>query len=217
MRIATMLRTTKEHPRNHAANMIVPFETMKAAQAAAILLREHGGQMSRLRLLKLLYIASRECLAETLRPITGDRIAAMDHGPVPATTYDLLKREHADAPIWDEFIEQVGPQEHRLIRDPGVGQLSKYEIEKLRKVSEVRREMNDYDIALETHEFEEWKRNKPPAKGVRWISLDDLLSALNLQDSKQRIEQAIADDAAFDEALAMARRQNREHAAAGQK
>jgi hypothetical protein len=195
--------------------MIIPFQTLKAAQAAAVLLREHGGQMSRLRLLVLLDIASRESMVETLRPITGDRLAAVDHGPIPASTYDLLQRQHAEAPIWDQFIEQVGPQEHRLIRDPGVGELSKYEIEKLRKVADARRDKNEYDIALETQEFEEWKRNKPPAHGRLWIPLDDLLSALNLQESKQRIEQAIADDAAFDEALAMARRQSREHVAAG--
>lgn len=188
--------------------MIVPFDTLKAAQAAAVLLREHGGQMSRLRLVKLLYIASRESMAETLRPITGDRIAAMDHGPVPSSTFDLLNREHAEAPIWDQFIEQSGPQEHRLVRDPGVGELSKYEIGKLRKVSETRREMNDYDIALETQAFEEWKRNQPPAKERRWILLDDLVSALHLQESKSRIEQAIADDAAFDQALATVRKQN---------
>jgi hypothetical protein len=157
--------------------------------------------MSRLRLLTLLYIADRECV--------------MDHGPVPATTCDLLKREHVEAPAWERYIDQVGPQD-RLVGDPGVGELSKYEIEKLRGVSEARRGMNDYDIALETQGFEEWKRNKPPAKGRCWIQLDDLLSALDLQDSKQRIEQAIADDAAFDEALAMARRQGREHAVAGQ-
>ncbi len=175
-----------------------------------MLLREHGGQMSRLRLLQLLYIANRESLKEALRPITGDRIAAMDHGPVPSSTYDLLRREHIGSPLWDQFIEQIGPQEHRLIRDPGVGELSKYEIEKLRSISEARREMNGYDIALETHEYDEWKRNKPSPEGYRSIPLNDLLAALGLQGSKTRIEEAVADDAAFDEALAKVR--SREHA-----
>jgi hypothetical protein len=199
-----------------APSMIIPFDTLKAAQASAVLLREHGGQMSRLRLLKLMYIASRESLAETLRPITGDRIVALDHGPVPSSIQDLLKREHAEASLWDQFINQVGPQEHRLVGDPGVGELSKYEIEKLRRVSEARRDIDDYDIALETQAFDEWKQNIPPLKGQVWISLDDLLAALHLQDSKKRIEQAIADDEAFDEALARVRVRNREHAASGQ-
>lgn len=194
--------------------MIIPFDTMKAVQAAAVVLRENGGQMSRLRLSKLLYIADRESFAETLRPITGDRLAALDHGPVPAYISDLLRREHSDAPLWDEFIEQVGPQEHRLMRDPGVNELSRYEIEKLRQVSNTRRDKNDYDIALETQGFEEWKRNRPPAGGHGWISLDDLVAALHLEGSKERIKEAIAEDAAFDAALASVRR-NRKPTAAG--
>jgi uncharacterized phage-associated protein len=185
--------------------MVIPFDTMKTIQAAAVLLKEHGGQMSRLRLLKLLYIADRQALAETRRPITGDRVAAMDHGPVPSTTYNLLKGEHSATVTWDQFIKQVGPQEHRLIDDPGVGRLSRYEIEKLRSVSEQRREKNDYDIALETHEFEEWQRNQPPAGSSRWIPLDDILAALHLEESKQRIVEAMEDDAAFDAALASVR------------
>jgi uncharacterized phage-associated protein len=188
--------------------MSVTFSTVKAIQAAAVLLKEHGGQMSRLRLLKLLYIASRTSLMETLRPITGERIAAMDHGPVPSSTYDLLKRKHTDAPLWDKFIEQVGPQEHKLVCDPGVDELSQYEIDLLHKVSEERRDADDYAIAVETHEFEEWKQNKPPKGGRKWVPFDDLLAALQLEDSRPRIQEAIADDLAFDEALAAVRKQN---------
>jgi hypothetical protein len=36
-----------------------------------------------------------------------------------------------------------------------------------------------------------------------------------LKESKQRIEQAVEDDVAFDEAMAIARRKSREHAVAG--
>src|SRR5438105_4403367 len=59
------------------------FNLKKTVQAAAEFLRhEPGKQMSRLRLIKLLYIADREALLETGRPITSDTIVAMKHGPV---------------------------------------------------------------------------------------------------------------------------------------
>lgn len=185
--------------------MVIPFDTMKAIQATAVLLKEHGGQMTRLRLLELLYIADREAFTQTLRPVTGDRIAAMDHGPVPFTIFNLLRGEHTSTVTWEQFISRVGPQEHQLVADPGVGRLSQFEIGKLRNVSEQRREKNDYDIALETQEFEEWRRNKPPVGGRRWIPLDDLLSALRLEGSKQQIVEAMEDDTAFDSALASVR------------
>ena len=73
--------------------MVIPFDTLKIVQAAAVLLKEEAGQMTRLRLLKLLYIADRESLAETLRPISGDDVVAMDHGPVLSSTYKLIRRE----------------------------------------------------------------------------------------------------------------------------
>src|SRR5687768_6342636 len=100
------------------------FDPMKAIQAAALLMKQHGGQMSRLRLLKLLYIADRESLAETLHPITGDHAAALDHGPVPSQTYDLLKHQGKFAELWDQHIIQFGPRNHRLVKDPGEAKLS---------------------------------------------------------------------------------------------
>src|ERR1035441_6261599 len=108
--------------------MLIPFETLKAVQAAAVLLKEENGTMSRLRLLKLLYIADRESIAETLRSITGDDVMAMDHGPVLSKTYRLIKREAgAENVIWDKYIAQDGDRNHALVADPGDGRLSEYE------------------------------------------------------------------------------------------
>ena len=59
------------------------FYPTKTAQASAVLLKQEPGQrMGRLRLLKMPYIADREWIKCCRRPITGDRIVAMDHGPV---------------------------------------------------------------------------------------------------------------------------------------
>ena len=44
--------------------------------------------MSYMRLLKLLYLAERKSLAETGRPILGDRTIAMQQGPVMEATGD---------------------------------------------------------------------------------------------------------------------------------
>ena len=58
------------------------FNFERALQASAYLLRLDGKRMGYLRLLKLLYIADREWLAETGESITGDRAYAMKYGPV---------------------------------------------------------------------------------------------------------------------------------------
>jgi uncharacterized phage-associated protein len=182
--------------------MVIPFQTLKVIQACAVLLRAHEGQMSRLRLLKLLYIADRECLAESLRPITGDRPVAMNHGPVLSRTYNLIKSQDIDSPLWDRFIQPHGPQDLRLIENPGVGKLSQFEIDKLQSTSERHRSMNDYDIALETHEFAEWKRNQPDRpRSSKPIPLADLFSELGLADHAAELEASAAKEAELDELL----------------
>lgn len=47
------------------------FNFEKALQAAGVVLGEHHGRMKSIRLLKILYIADRELLAETGRTLTG--------------------------------------------------------------------------------------------------------------------------------------------------
>jgi hypothetical protein len=119
----------------------------------------------------------------------------MDHGPVLSRTYNLLKREDFESPLWDQYIVQEGPQDHRLFADPGVGKLSRYEIEKLKAVSEKRRPMNDYDIAVESHGFDEWIKNKPAPGSSRRIPIDDVLAALDLTPFKEKmLTEARADD-----------------------
>jgi uncharacterized phage-associated protein len=46
---------------------------------------------------KVLYQADRLHVARYGRPVTGDHYVAMRHGPVPSTTYDVLKTLRGDA------------------------------------------------------------------------------------------------------------------------
>lgn len=174
------------------------FDPLKTTQAAAVVLKQNGGVASRLRLLKILVIADREALAETLELITADNLSAMDHGPVPSCTYNMLKGTSYYSELWGRFISQEGSQTHRLIADPGVGRLSRYEIEKLQSVCDRFRNNDDYDLALYTHEFEEWKKNKPEKGSSKPIPLVDILEALNLTKYNDRIENDILEERELD-------------------
>jgi uncharacterized phage-associated protein len=170
--------------------VVIPFNPEKTIQASAVLLKEHAGRMSRMRLLKLLYIADRELLAETLRPITGDHPMAMPHGPVLSHTYDLIKRKHVSSPLWDKFITQQGPQDVSLACDPGLGKLSPKEIDTLIAVCDRFRDLDDYSLALVTHKFEEFKKNEPkkPRK-TKTIPFEDILHALKLSGYRKKLEE----------------------------
>ena len=69
------------------------FQEDKAVDAATHLLRRHGGSITRLVLIKLLYFAEREAASRHNRPICGGHYVSMDQGPVLSEVYNLIKGE----------------------------------------------------------------------------------------------------------------------------
>jgi uncharacterized phage-associated protein len=183
--------------------MLFHFDIDKSMQAIAALLHFHGTrEMSYLRLLKLLYIADRESLKETGRPITGDQVVAMEHGPVLSGVFDLIKGEHSAWSLWSEFFRKNGYR-IEMVRDPGNGKLSKYEIGKLRELTETFADQNEWDLVEIVHEFAEWKKNNQ-GKSSKTIPIEDILEAIGRLADKDAIVQDARDRAAFDRLFAEA-------------
>lgn len=186
--------------------MLIPFHIEKVAQAAGVLLKcEETRRMGRLRLLKLLYIAERERLQECGRPITGDSVVAMDHGPVLSQIYNLIKGVDLLTPQWERYVRSVGLREVLLVEDPGVGELTRREIEKLHQVSKRFEDVDDYAIAIYTHSFPEWVRNQPPAGSANRIPLDHVLEATGLMPIKDQLLSDAANLRLADDLLQTAR------------
>lgn len=84
--------------------MKTDFDFLRSLQAVAHLLKlHHNQQVGMLRLMKLLYIAERECLAQYRTPITSDQPFAMKQGPILSKTHDLLRsRGGAEQAEWDK-------------------------------------------------------------------------------------------------------------------
>lgn len=134
------------------------FDFAKTLQAAAVLLDTDNGQMGYMRLLKLLYIADRELLAETGRPLTGDRVLAMKQGPVLSRVFDLIKGQTAQADEWSDYLHTEA-YKVLLKKKPGRGKLSKREVQKLHTLSERYRQLEDFDLSELTHQFAEWQEH----------------------------------------------------------
>ena len=88
--------------------MTFRFRSLKTTQGAAVLLALDGHSMDRMRLIKLLYIADRELLAESGRTLTGDRAVAMKNGPVLSRVYDLIKGIAVPAEDWGRYLRSEG-------------------------------------------------------------------------------------------------------------
>jgi len=166
--------------------MSFQFNMWKAIQAAGVLLREEpSARMSRLRLIKLLYIADRESLRDTGEPITGDRLVAMEHGPVLSRVYDCIKGESPRLPQWEEFFASEG-RDVVMVKHPPVDELCPYEIENLQKVSRERADKQDWALAEETHKFQEWVENDPGTSS-RDIPYGHVLTAVGRGDQAEQI------------------------------
>jgi uncharacterized phage-associated protein len=156
--------------------------------------------MDRLRLLKLLYIADRESLAERGVPIIGGRVAALDNGPLHSDIYELIKGAHEDAVEWQRFLSNDG---HVVLwaGDPGRLELSPFEIEKLTQVSDRLRSCDSWEVAELTHKFPEWTECHV-AGSSKTIPMERILSSLgfstadidqirNDAESHQRVRKAL--------------------------
>lgn len=161
----------------------------KQVQAAAVLIHLAGGRMDRLRLLKLLYIADRESLAERGAPIIGGRVVALDNGPLHSDVYDLIKGTHLN---WSEWSRHFDNEGHvvAMKEDPGRLDLSPFEIDKLTEVSERYRPMDSWEVAEKTHDFPEWKESHSPGSS-KTIPLERILAAAGF--SAEEVRQIIAE------------------------
>ncbi len=174
------------------------FNLKKTIQALGVLFREeHVARMAYIRLLKLLYIADRESVKETGLPITGDHAVAMDHGPVLSRVYDLVKGEAVGTDIWNHFYRR-NHYNLEMTQEPDIGELSRYEIEKLQEVAKRHEDDNDWQIVVQTHKFPEWKQNKPEKGSSRNIPFQAILQAVGRDKDLPAISQYQQDEKIYD-------------------
>ncbi len=171
--------------------MNLRFDYEKTLQASGVLLSLGADRMAYIRLLKLLYIADREWLAEAGRTITGDEAVAMKNGPVLSRVYDLIKGVAPRADDWNAYIRRVD-YSVELKGDPGRGKLSKGEIEKLTEVSERFRAMDDWELSEHTHEFREWRDHFRPdaSTPIPWREMLEAQGKAGLIEIVERNEAA---------------------------
>lgn len=140
--------------------MPIKFREDRATQAAARLLKLRGGQMSYLKLLKMMYLADREALRSLGRPITYDRYCSMKEGPVLSKTYDLIRYETPpgeEVSYWRQHISSPRDYSVQLLHDdPPSDQLSAAEEAILAGVFAVWGHRSRWEIRDFTHTLPEY-------------------------------------------------------------
>jgi len=129
------------------------FDPAKAAEAAALLLRLHGGPMGRMRLLKLLYLAEREALKRSNRPICGGLYVSMPHGPVMSEVYDLIRGQAwGESAVWNARIVAADERDLMLRGEIDPDSLSDADIAVLKDTFRRFKHMTDGQIYRFVHD-----------------------------------------------------------------
>jgi uncharacterized phage-associated protein len=167
--------------------MFLKFQAMKTLQAMGVVARQHRAHIAgKLRILKLLYIADRESIRDAGWPILGSRMVAMDHGPLHSSVLDLINGEHIDEPLFAMHFEMAGHLV-AMVKDPGVDQLSRAEIEKLQEVSRRYAEISDWELAQRiTHGFPEWQSCYREGTSTP-IPIEEIIDAVGRSGDKESI------------------------------
>ena len=177
------------------------LDTRKAIEASATLLRHVQHKlMGRKRLLALLYLADRECLKRTGRPIIGGKLVAMKYGPIHSEVYDLIKGGHKDQPQWSSHFENE-TYNIVLCDELSISALSRYEIDLLDEISKKYSGYDDWDVADVTHEFDEYKATYLPETST-CISLDSIIDSVGRTKDKEAINQDSIQKTYFDQFFA---------------
>ena len=139
------------------------FNERKAAQVAAWFLRQQGGRMPHLKLIKLMYLADREAMKEYGFPITGDQVVAMPHGPVLSMTLNLINGDVEslddgwEAWVHDRENHEVQARE-RDQEHQALDELSAADLDILKKIWKTFGRMSKWQIRDYTHKHcPEWE------------------------------------------------------------
>lgn len=157
-----------------------PFQA-RMASASAYLADAVGGDVDYVKLLKLVYLADREALRRYGHPITYDDHLALQMGPVPDDTYQVLEHKES-APHWCEAIKIVGEKGHRVVlpiikSEDAAKVFSPAEREILDGIVRQHGHKSRQRLISETHRLREWQqvRNVRQAKKITY---EDILMAL---------------------------------------
>lgn len=149
----------------------------KIIQIVHYVIAKYKYRINYTKLIKLLYLADRQALAETGTSITGDTYYAMANGPVLSTLYDLIRGKGSDDMkiMWNSVFAKDGYDIYALSENISYGELSEYEEKVLDDIDEKYHNMTYTKMINLVHNKEicpEWNK---PVNGAKLIKPESIL------------------------------------------
>lgn len=152
----------------------------KATEATSVLLELHGGEMSHLKLIKLLYLLDRKALELWERPVTYDIYYSMKQGQVLSGVLNLV---HGNT-VGDFWHKHIAQKDSKMLKLEGekiqIGKLSRAEIDLLKSIYSDYGHLERFELGDLTKNLPEYKQTTRIVKRRR-TRLKDILTALNFE------------------------------------
>ena len=171
------------------------FNEPKAIQVAGRLITKAGGEINYMALIKLLYLIDRESLLRYGHPVTGDRVVAMERGPVVSQIFDFVSQKKQGYPNgnWHEYIPRPKPYVYtvKLKKPAPDDELSQADVELIDRVFEQHKSKDEDALVEFVHKLPEWKN---PGKGKsKLIPYEEILRAGGVPASEVKLMSENAD------------------------
>jgi len=150
---------------------IVEFDFEKATQAINFLAQKEGGAISKLKVVKLIWLVDRRHLRKYGRPVTNDTYYAMKFGPVGSSVKDLAEcsdflgddeRAYVNRFLSCDKDANLISSKENIDKDI----LSESDIESLQEVYATFGKKSPGALVELSHVYPEWKKFEPQLKSA---------------------------------------------------
>ncbi len=174
------------------------YKPRKAAQTIAYFILKSGAQdMNVLKVIKLVYLADRECIRKRGFPIQDEDRFSLPNGPVNSSTLDHINGEFDLKKCgWSDFLnDKVGYNiglSDKNIKEDDLDEMSESEIEVLESVWGQFGHMNQWELVDYTHDPENIPEWNHPGTSRLPIPLLSIMHAVDLPNAEEFAEEVEA-------------------------
>lgn len=148
--------------------MTLTFSHRKATQTLNFFARKAGGQINKMKALKLVFFADRYHLRQYGRPVTNDEYLAMEYGPVPSGCKELAEMsdylDMHERGYAEKFLQRSSQYDFSSVADVEARVFSQSDLEALDFAWQNFGRFDQFRLAEITHAFPEWKRHEVALK-----------------------------------------------------
>jgi uncharacterized phage-associated protein len=162
------------------------FDYQKSTQVINFFARKAGGEIDKLKIIKLIYFADRYHFRKYYRTITGDDYYSMDHGPVASGVLDIINNNRSfGRGKWIEYKDNYLDVENNTVRsksDIDEDEFSDSDVEVLEEIWEKFGSKTGNNLRNLTHRYPEWMKTQYQLESTSRVRINELDFLLDPQN-----------------------------------